>query len=153
MGVVTKYGTGYKDPAALNPADAAFAEGTMRAISSKVSIANGDSATSVLYVGKVPATALISPDAKFFGPVLASLTDMSLGFKGAPKALMSSVDVSAGGSFSAVSNVGAGNYVKRAWELAGLASNPGGVLDVFLTLGANAAGAADCHVYLPFMKA
>ncbi|WP_407155178.1 hypothetical protein [Bradyrhizobium sp. STM 3557] len=153
MAVVTGYGTGYKDPAALNPVSAVFAEGTEKSINSQISIANGDSATSVYYVGKVPSNALISPRSNVFVPATAGLTDYSLGFTGAPKALMSSVDVHLGGTFSAVSAVAVTNYIQRAWQLAGLASDPGGMLDVFVTLGAAAGAAALVHNEIIFKKA
>lgn len=152
MGVVTKYGTGYKDPTAVKMIEAVFAEATERSINSQLAVASGDSATSILYVGKVPSNALISPRSQVFGPAVASLTDFSLGFAGAPKALMSSVDIHAGGAFSAVSAVGIANYTKRAWQLAGLSSDPGGTLDIFATLGADAAGAATIHAEVLFKK-
>lgn len=152
MGVVTKYGTGYKDPAAVKMIDAIFAEASEKSINSKIDIANGDSATSIFYVGKVPSSALISPRSQIFGPALASLTSFSLGFAGAATALMNAVDIKAGGAFSAVSNVGIANYTKRAWQLAGLSSDPGGTLDVFATLGADAGGAATIHAELVFKK-
>lgn len=152
MGVVTKYGTGYKDPAAVKMVEAVFAEATEKSINSQLAVANGDSATSIFYVGKVPSSALISPRSQVFGPAVASLTSFSLGFAGAPTALMNAVDIHTGGPFSAVSAVGVANYAKRAWQLAGLSSDPGGMLDVFATLGADAAAAATIHAEILFKK-
>jgi hypothetical protein len=141
MGVVTKYGTGYKDPAASKMVEAVYAEGSERSINSQIAIANGDSATSVYYVGRLPSSAIIDPRSMGYHAAIAGVTDFSLGFAGAVKALMSSVDTHSGGAISATSGVANADLNKRAWQLAGLSSDPGGMLDIFATLGANASGA------------
>lgn len=152
MAVVTKYGNAYKDPAAVRPVDAVFAEGVARKITSKASIANGDSIASIAYMGKVPSNALLSPAGNLYAPAIAGLTSVSLGFPGAASALMNAVNISAGGAFPAMSAVAVTNYTKRAWELAGLSADPGGMLDVILTLGAAAGAAGDVVLALPYSK-
>lgn len=152
MAVVTKYGSAYKDPAAIRPVDAVFAEGVSRQVTSKASIANGDSATSIAYMGKVPSNAILSPVGNLYAPAIAGLTSVSLGFAGAAGALMNAVNIAAGGAFPAMSAVAVANYTKRAWELAGLTSDPGGMLDVILTLGTAATAAGDVVLALPYAK-
>lgn len=152
MAVVTKYGTGSKDPAALRPVDAVFAEGIDRTIASKISVANGDSQNSLLYFGKVPSNALLSPGSNLYAAAITGLTSFSLGFAAAPAALMSAVNVAAGGTFPALSAVSLSNYTQRAWQLAGLSSDPGGLLDIVGTLGANAGAAGDVVLRLTFVK-
>jgi hypothetical protein len=152
MGVVTKYGTGSKDPTALNPIEAVFAEGVLRQINSKAAIANGDSSTSVIYFGKIPSSAILDPKSQVYAEAITGLTSFSLGFVGAPAALMSAVDIHAGGNFSAVAAVGAANYNKRAWQLAGLASDPGGLLDIIGTLGADAGAAGSITTAIAYSK-
>lgn len=152
MAVVTGYGTGYKNPSAIKAVEGVYAEGVERKINSQISIANGDSINSVYYVGRVPSSCIISPGALAYVPAITGLTDFSLGFAGAPKALMADVDVHAGGNISAMSAVAVANYNQRAWQLAGLSSDPGGFLDIFVTLGA-AAGAAGLITFaIPYSK-
>lgn len=152
MAVVTGYGTGYKNPAAIKAVEGKFAEGLPRTINSQISIANGDSIASVYFVGKVPSSALLSPGSNIYLPATAGLTSFGLGFTGAPAALMSAVNVSAGGIFPAMSAVSVANYIQPAWQLAGLSSDPGGMLDLFVTLGAAAGAAALVHCRIGFEK-
>jgi hypothetical protein len=152
MAVVTKYGNGYKDPAALKPVAAVFAEGIDRTFCSKISVANGDSQNSLLYFGKVPSNALLSPGSNVYAAAITGLSSFSLGFAAAPAALMSAVNISAGGTFPALSAVSLSNYVQPAWQLAGLSADPGGMLDIFGTLGANAGAAGDIVLRMTFVK-
>lgn len=152
MAVVTTYGTGYKNPAAIKAVEAVFAEGAEKKIFSTVLVGSADSIASVYFFGRVPSNAIISPGALLYAPAIAGLTDFSLGFAGAPKALMSDVDIHAGGSFAARSVVSIANYGQRAWQDAGLASDPGGFLDVFATLGAAATAAGSLVLSLPYSK-
>lgn len=152
MAVVTGYGTGYKNPAAIKAVEAVYAEGAEKKIFSQISIGNGDSINSVYFVGRVPSNSIISPGALVYAPAIAGVTDFSLGFTGAPKALMADVDIHAGGSFAARAAVSVANYGQRAWQDAGLASDPGGMLDVFATLGAAATAAGVVTVSIPYSK-
>ena len=74
---------------------------------------------------------------------IAGLTSVSVGLnnRGGTKvaaALMSAVNISAGGSFAMTSAVSIANYNQRAWQLLGLANDPNAMLDVELTLNAAA---------------
>lgn len=161
MGVVTYNGQGYSNPTTSQAPDRTFAESQDKLVFSLVNVANGDSATSVAYIGRVPS------DARFvFGennvilPAIAGLTSLSVGLAKPAQdvnnppvsasaaqianilsatCLLNAVNVAAGGTFALGPTTG--NWKKRAWELAGLAADPGGYLDVIATIG-NAAGAA-----------
>jgi hypothetical protein len=152
MAVVTKYGSGYKDPAAIRPIDAVFAEGLDRTFTSKVTVANGDSIASVLLFGKVPSNALISPGSNLYLPAISGLTSFSLGFAAAPAALMSAVNIAAGGTFPAASAVNLSNYVQKAWQLATLTSDPGGMLDIVGTMNTAATAGGDIVLRVTFVK-
>jgi hypothetical protein len=152
MAVVTTYGTGYKNPAAIKAVPAIYAEGAEKKIMSAVAVANGDSIASVYYFGRVPSNCIISPGALLYAPAIAGLTDFSLGFVGAPKALMADVSIAAGGSFPARSVVSIANYCQFAWQDAGLASDPGGFLDIFATLAAAATAAGTLVLSMPYSK-
>lgn len=157
MGVVTTYGEGYKAPTAINAAKAVFAEGQVRSIVSRCAIANGDSANSLLYFGRVPSNALILPQSTLYHGTLTSLNDFDLGFykngaeaaAGAGDNLADGLDLTSGTSKSAVAAVTQANYLKAAWELAGLTSDPGGFLDIVGKLKADsgAAGAVVAVIY------
>jgi hypothetical protein len=152
MAVVTTYGTGYKNPAAIKAVAAIYAEGAEKKIMSALAVANGDSIASVYFFGRVPSNAIISPGALLYAPAIAGLTDFSLGFVGATKALMADVNISAGGSFAARSVVSIANYTQFAWQDAGLASDPGGFLDIFGTLAAAATAAGTLVLSMPYSK-
>jgi hypothetical protein len=152
MGVVTGYGTGYKNPAATKAVEGVYAEAVERKINSQISVANGDSINSVYYVGRVPSNCILSPGGVAYVPAIAGLTDFSLGFVGAPKALMADVDVHAGGTISTMSAVAVANYNQRAWQVAGLSADPGGFLDIFATLGAAATAAGLITFGIPYSK-
>ena len=138
MAIVTRYSTAFQDPANLVAIDAVFAEGNDKVISALIPVVNGDSIASTYFVGRVPSSALISPRSNIFATANAGLTAVSLGFQNAPNALVNAANIAAGGTFPALSAVTIPNYSKRAWQLAGLASDPGGMLTIIMTLGAAA---------------
>lgn len=154
MAVVTKYGNGYKDPAAIRTVAAVFAEGQQRVITSVLPIASGDSANSVLYIGKVPSNAIIDPDSRYYFTAITGLTDLDIGFANAPAALVDGDDLATAGSQTLAGHgtLTPANMAKRAWELAGLTADPGGNLDVFATMKAAAAAGGTLAVKLKFAK-
>ena len=145
MAVVTKYGSGYKDPASLRAIDAVFAEGNMKAIFSKIDITNGDSIASLFYVGSIPSDAIIDVGSTYYYEAVAGVTDLDVGFYrpngGAvidADAIIDGDDVSSAGSQTIAGHgtITTANSNKRAWEWAGLSSDPGGFLDIVATLKA-----------------
>lgn len=155
MAVVTKYGSGARDPASLLALDNAVAQGVQRAISSQIAITNGDSAASKFYIGKVPSNALILPDSAYYHEAVAGVTDLDVGFENDPDALVDGDDVSSAGSQTLAGHgtFTAPNMNKRAWQLAGLSSDPGGELDVFATLKAASTATKVIHFLLKIAKA
>lgn len=155
MAVVTGYGNGYKDPAAINAAKALFAEGRVRMITSKVAVANGDSVNSVYNFGKVPSNSVLDPASAIYYTALGAGALMQLGVGTSAAALMAAQDVSAAGSqtIAGKGTVTAANMAKQAWELAGLTSDPGGTLDVYGTLTGAAAAAGSVTAAIKYAKA
>src|SRR5262245_9013687 len=143
MAVVTKYGTGYKDPASLLQVDGMFAEGRLRSIASKIDIANGDSIASLYYVGKIPSSAILRPQSIYFYSAITGVTLLHLGFTGALQAIVAGDDVTSAGNQTLAGHgtLTLANFMKRAWEHATLASDPGGMLDLVASLGAAATAA------------
>ena len=151
MAVVTKYGTAARDPASLTGQDAIHAGGRVRDMTSQVAVANGDSANSVLRFGQIPSDAIIKFDSNVDCTAVTGAA-MHLGFENAPQALLSGQTIAA----AAVLPLSAGavtsaNRIKRAWELAGLASNPGGMLWVIGTLSAGATAGGSVTLNLRFV--
>lgn len=143
MAVVTKYGPGYQDPDKLTLPAAINAGGVKpNVLIGDVAIANGDSATSVVYVGKVPSSAIFVPElCALTHTAITGLTDLNAGFTENVDALADGLDVSSAGAKSLLAAVSTANLAKRAWQIAGLASDPKRPLTVMLTLNAAAAAA------------
>lgn len=164
MTVVTKYGSGYKDPTSLNAIQGVNRAAEIRKIKSKATIASTDSSGSKYYLGSVPSNALIDPGSTLYFGAATGVTTAKLGFYspngGAAvldTALFSAVDIHLAGSTTlfAAANSGVAtpaNMAKPAWQLAGLSADPGGELDVVLTTAADASAAADLWLELSYAK-
>ncbi|HXF45755.1 MAG TPA: hypothetical protein VNK91_06515 [Burkholderiaceae bacterium] len=160
MAVVNKYGTGYKDPASLKQVEAVLAEATVRQINSLVSITTGDSTNSTHRIGSVPSNAIIAPDSRYDHED-TGLTQVDIGLAypngGAmidADCLVAGDDISLAGSqtFAGHGTLTAANMNKRAWEIAGLAADPGGNLDIVLTQKAGTAGTKKIHFAIRYSK-
>lgn len=145
MAVVTKYGRGSPDPSLYKLPDALYAQPVSVHLFSDVAIANGDSANSLIYVGKVRSSARMSPGSLIYHTAITGLTSLDLGFPnvgaGNGAILAAALDVSAAGSKNAMNAVSTPNLYKRMWELCGLTSDPGGEFDLIAKMN-QAAGAA-----------
>ena len=160
MAVVTVYGTGARDPASLKAIDGINAAGEERGINSMIPIANGDSIGSRYMIGEVPSDALIDPRSFLVTTAITGVTTADIGFAypngGATilqTALMAAQTLAAAATITLQAATGSGlatgaNMAKRAWQLAGLATNPGGNLAMWLTINAaaTAAGTVWCHI-------
>jgi hypothetical protein len=144
MAVVTVYGTGYKDPASLATVDATLGEGRVVSLNSKATVTNGDSAASVYYLGRVPSNAIILPGSRLDNGAVTGAS-ASLGFKTATAALIPASSIATAGTIGMTALTPA-TLNNRAWQLAGFSSDPGGMLDVILTLtvAATATAAVNC---------
>ena len=156
MAVVVKYGSGYKDPAAIKAADAIFAEASMKAINSQITITNGDSIASNYFVGRVPSNAIIAPVAEYRNQAIAGVTSFSLGFAAAGAQLVSAVSLAVasalGVGVNAMVAVPLANLNQKAWQLAGLSSDPGGMLDIVATINAAATATGVVTFTIPYSR-
>ncbi|MCD0419482.1 hypothetical protein LOC51_19885 [Rubrivivax sp. JA1024] len=164
MAVVTKYATGARDPSSLKAVDGIFAAAEVRAINSKVSIASGDSAASKVLLGELPADAILDPSSTIYFGAITGASDNDIGVAYGNGGAMIVADCivnghtfASAGSTTLAAATGSGvatpaNQVKRIWELAGLASNPGGNLALWLTLNAAATAAADINANIRYFK-
>jgi hypothetical protein len=156
MGVVTKYGTGYKDPAALKAVDAIPAEARLLCFSSIAAIANGDSATSQIFLGRVPSNAIILPFGRLDYSAITGLTSLDIGFASSVNALVAALSVAAAGTTVLGAGGGAGMGIAklglRAWQMATLAADPGGMLDIIATMNQAATAAGTLVLTLPYAR-
>lgn len=151
MAVVTGYGTGYKNPAALKAVDAILAEAKVISINSQVAIANGDSIGSQYFVGRVPSNAIIKPTSRFDCTAVTAAAG-NLGFAAAAAALLAAQTFNAALGASAVAAVSVPNLNTRAWQLAGFTADPGGMLDISLILTAAATAAGTINFSIDYAR-
>jgi hypothetical protein len=165
MAVVTKYGTGYPDPTVRAAIDADKAEAHIKAIVSQITITNGDSIGSKFYLGRVPSNAIIDPRSHINTAAITGATDNDIGFFNPNGGAVLDADALVDGvTLAAAANLafpaaGAGaifltpaNMQKRAWELAGLTSDPGGFLDIVLTMNAAATATGVANVFINWFR-
>lgn len=150
MAVVTKYASGYQDPA-VKPVDALPVEevrGTVKLLVSTVAVANGDSIASKLYFGKIPSNARIMTNSLLEHDALTGVASFDLGEKTADDCLMTAVNITAAGTKDATGNITIANLRKPFWAICGYAADPGGELDIFGTLDAAATAAGNITLSL-----
>lgn len=151
MAVVTKYLAGYPDPSTFSQPNVLSRGGVLRQISGLASVTNGDSIASIFYIGKVPSSAKPAPGGVVTHSAITSLTDIDIGFTADPDALADGLNVSSAGTKSPTAAVAVANMDKMFWQLAGLSSDPGGEMDVFMTLKAAAGADGTIHFYIPYV--
>ncbi|MFT4115426.1 hypothetical protein [Bradyrhizobium sp.] len=164
MAVVTKYGTGYRDPTSLKAIDAISRGAELRVIKSRASIANGDNSGSLYYLGSLPSNAKINPGATLWCTAITGVSSAKLGFyypNGGAKildtALFSGQTLASATSVTMAAAANSGiatpaNMDKFVWQLAGLSADPGGELDLVLTTAADASAAGDVWLELSYAK-
>jgi len=157
MTVVTRYGTGFQDPAVkpadLLPTDAVAAHA--HSLVSTVEVANGDSIASKVYFGKVPSNARLLVHSRLDHDAMTGVNSFSLGGQipgsaAAPNAFMLNVDITAAGNKPALSVINIDSLHKAVWQLLGYAKDPGGEADIYGTLNAAATAAGTLTLTLLF---
>lgn len=144
MAVRTAYARCYPDPSLYKLPDAIFASPITSHLFSDVAILNGDSANSLIYIGKVPSRARMSPASLLYNTAIAGLTSLDIGFpaeNGSGAVLAAALDLSASGSKPIMNAVPTASLYKRMWELCGLASDPGRDFDLIAKVNAAATAA------------
>jgi hypothetical protein len=171
MAVVTTYGDGYRAAAsptgsqAFPGVPAVKAEAHQKCIVSSVPVANGDSATSIYYVGRIPSDAILDPSSLVYATGIAGLTSMSVGlgaspapasplggWAASPALFVNAQDWHTAASFSLTGNVSTANANKRMWELLGLTQDPGGFIDVIATVNQAAGAAGTLQFFLKYLS-
>ncbi|CAM5767171.1 hypothetical protein [Bosea minatitlanensis] len=158
MAVVKKYARSYKDPATVALPPAAFVEGRVRCITTgPVAIASGDSATSRLYLGKVPSSAIILPMSTLYHGALTGVSDFDIGVEKdgttvSIDALADGLNLTSAGNKSVVAKLATGSIGKRLFEVLGLATDPGCEYDLVGTLKADASADGVLEAFVLYAK-
>lgn len=157
MGIVTVYGSGYRDPATVYPVAVEHAEGRVRCINSLIPVANGDSANSLHYFGRIPSNAILLPQSLLTHGSITSLTDYDVGlYRNGTlvtlDGLANGLNLSSAGTKSPIASVALANLAKRIWELAGATIDPGGEYDIVGTIKADSGAASHIHAAILYAK-
>lgn len=164
MAVVTKYGTGSRDPSSNLAIGGIYAAAEVRMLNSQIAITNGDNITSIYRFGEIPADCIIDPNSVLWYYAATGLTDFDIGLRypngGAvivADCIVNGHDIHLAGSTTLAAATGSGiatpaNQQKRAWELAGLASNPGGNLEVYGTANAAPTATGVVNLFMRYLK-
>ncbi len=159
MAVVTKYGRSFKDPSSVALSAAAFAEGKLVGITTgPIAIANGDSANSLLKLGKVPSSAILLPGlSTLYHTAITGLNSLHIGVHKdgvvvSANALANALDLTAAGSKSVIAALATGSMGKRLYEVLGLTNDPGCEYELVAQLNAAATAAGTVEAFIGYAK-
>jgi len=162
LAVVTRYTAGYpqQTPAAgfgFQNNNWLQAKGVLKTLTFNIGVVSGDSIGSIYKLGRVPSDAILLPESTLYAAAIAGITSVSVGLNNLggtvlDTALMSAVDIHAGGSFAMLSAVSIANYGTRAWQMLGLSANPNAMLDVELLVNAAPSAAGAVAGFLKFLE-
>lgn len=158
MTVFTRYGNAVKDPASLLAARGQDAEGSTKQAYSKINVVS-DSSGSIYLLARIPSNARLDPNGSLKTSALTGLTSLSVGWgqNGAivnskTAALISAADIHLAGSVAIMKDVAVGHLGDQAWVQAGFATDPGGMLDIIGTTGADCSTTGTIEAFIPFIK-
>jgi len=154
-----RYGDGVKDPAAVRPASSIDAEGAVRCAYSKVTAAADEQSGSTHILARLPSNARILPASTIFFAALTGITTygIGLGVAGAvvnskTSTLNSGLDIHTAGNAVIGAALAAGSRGKKLWDLAGYTSDPGGMIDIIGTTGADASAGGAIEAFIVYAK-
>lgn len=149
MPVQTLIGKGFPNPAnIMQTPKAEFANARLANVKAEFAIDANVSATSTLLIGRVPSSAILS---RLSTLICTALTTgvVSLGLDrggvissnlyvpssgAAPAALLSGQSIATAGAFAALAAVSVANLDAQVWQLLGLASDPGDMVNIYATV-------------------
>lgn len=159
MAVVTKYAKSLQNPNVVSRPAPVFAEGNDRTINTgAIAIANGDSANSKIYLGKIMSSAVPDMRSQLYHDAVTGCTDVDIGleYNGATVNIGVFADglniAAAAGAKSVFAAITTANIGKRVFELLGLTNDPAREYDIVLTLNANASGSGNISAQIAYAK-
>lgn len=163
-GVVAVYGTGSRDPSSLKAIDGIYAAADVKALVSQIAFGAADSIASIYRFGEIPADAILDPASVFTFAAVTGVTDFDIGLRypngGAvivADCIVNGQNLITAGSTTLAAATASGiatpaNQIKKAWQIAGLSSNPGGNLEVYGTANAASTAAVAANLYLKYFR-
>ena len=91
-------------------------------------------ATDRIHLARIPSNAVLLPTSTLYFDVLGAAATVDFGDAEDPNGLATVIDVANAGNASLLEAVDLADYGKRLWELLGYTSDPGGLIDLFLTV-------------------
>ncbi len=163
MATAAPNGNGFKNSTTFpTGVPAIFAEGNDKTICSQITVTNGDSANSVYHIGQIKSDSIIIPLSFAAVQAIAGLTLVNVGISGpggqavnagVANCLVAAADWHAGSmNQSITSALTAQTAQNRAWQLAGLAADPGGNLEVYMTAVNAPAGTGVITFFLDHLR-
>lgn len=159
MAIVRKYARSVQDPNSASRVAQVFAEGADRTINTNaIAIANGDNATSRIYLGKIRSDAIPDLRSQLYHDAITGLTSASIGveYNGATisanvfaNALNLAAAAGAKNVFAAITTA---NIGKRVFELLGLTVDPAREYDIVLTMDTDATAAGNISAQIAYAK-
>ena len=137
MAVETIYGTHVRGKAESSPpaqADPGYSETRIKNHADTLTFSAGASVGSKGYIGKLPSSALILPQSRFYFGAAGAGATLELGDSNSASGLASAVDVSAAGSADVLEAKTAGARLAPLWQHLGYSSDPGGALDLYFSI-------------------
>jgi hypothetical protein len=146
------YTTGYQDPATARQQVRDHKGARLRLSSSYVLPASAPAANDIVWLLKLPSNAKLSDLGTIKYGAFGGAAAAHLGFyhakmtgaeaTAANKVLWNAQSIVAAGTRALTAGVSNANLEKRLWQLAGLTADPGGEIDLILTISTVAAAAA-----------
>jgi hypothetical protein len=140
------YGQGYPNPATsvLVPR-AIFRNQGSRSTLNSFQLSNANVVNDTLFISKLPSNAIIKPSSTIIHDALGAGVTMNVGFAetpaGARTSLGSALAMATAGTKAGMAAVTTANLLRRVWQHAGLAQDPGREIDLVATIaGATVAG-------------
>ncbi|UZE47915.1 hypothetical protein ONR75_24065 [Rhodopseudomonas sp. P2A-2r] len=159
MAVVTIFAGSAKSPSSADLIPAVLAEGRMRVINiPTTTVTNGNSATSLFYVGKIASNAvpLAGLSTLKHGAITgASDVDIGLYKDGAAVDIdifADALTLAAAGVKDPFASIGVADAGKQIWQLLGLSKDPGVEYDIALQLKADATATATFSGHMVYSK-
>ena len=142
-----QFSVGYPDPNALNPIPRTEnRNATLRSVVVPVLLLTTTLVAEQVFIAKIRSDAIILPTSQFIHGAAGGTTTIDLGFANevpgaAVNCLAAAQSIVAAGTKAGMASVTTPNLGRRAWELAGLASDPRREMDLAFTVRTAAATA------------
>jgi hypothetical protein len=137
MAVVSIYGEYGRAAAEATPpgqADTRYSGQPLMPLLEKVSFVAGNSTTSKASIGKLPSHAVIDPSSKVYFGAAGGTATFDIGDVNDPDGLATDIDMSAAGSADLLEAVAAADKLDPLWTHLGYATDPGGQLDLYISV-------------------